>query len=106
MQETETAHVQMTLRRAALFAIGWILVLGGYRGVVSSDRAGSPSHISWRPDADSSICMAAASVTRMSRAAPCTKALSWSFSRLGVEVAEPLQVQSGQFGFAIQSLRI
>lgn len=33
MQETETAHVQMTLRRAALFALGWILVLGGIVGL-------------------------------------------------------------------------
>jgi hypothetical protein len=33
MQETETAHVQMKLRRAARFALGWILVLGGIVGL-------------------------------------------------------------------------
>jgi Putative transmembrane protein (PGPGW) len=33
MQETETAHVQMTLRRAALFALGWVLILGGIVGL-------------------------------------------------------------------------
>ena len=33
MQKTETTHVRMTLRRAALFALGWILVLGGVLGL-------------------------------------------------------------------------
>jgi hypothetical protein len=33
MQKAETAHVRMTLRRAALFALGWILVLGGVLGL-------------------------------------------------------------------------
>ncbi len=34
MQKTETAHAPMTLRRAALFALGWILVLGGIVGLL------------------------------------------------------------------------
>jgi uncharacterized membrane protein YbaN (DUF454 family) len=33
MQKAETTHVRMTLRRAALFALGWILVLGGFLGL-------------------------------------------------------------------------
>lgn len=33
MQETSTANVQMTIRRSALFAFGWALVLGGVVGL-------------------------------------------------------------------------
>jgi LPS O-antigen subunit length determinant protein (WzzB/FepE family) len=32
MQKAETAHVPMKPRRAALFALGWTLVLGGIVG--------------------------------------------------------------------------
>lgn len=34
MQKTETAHVAMTLWRAALFTLGWVLVLGGIAGLL------------------------------------------------------------------------
>lgn len=33
MQETSTANVQMTIRRSALLAFGWALVLGGIVGL-------------------------------------------------------------------------
>lgn len=33
MQKAETTHVWMTLRRAALLALGWILVFGGVLGL-------------------------------------------------------------------------
>jgi Putative transmembrane protein (PGPGW) len=34
MQKAETAHVPMKPRRAALFALGWTLVLGGIVGLL------------------------------------------------------------------------
>jgi hypothetical protein len=33
MQETGAANVQVKIRRSALFALGWVLVLGGFVGL-------------------------------------------------------------------------
>ena len=34
MQKMKTAHVAMTPRRAALFTLGWLLLLGGIVGLL------------------------------------------------------------------------
>jgi hypothetical protein len=79
---------------------------GGHRGVASTGRAGSCSPIGRRCCAQFSIGMARTSARKMSSPVPGWKARCGALSRLGSDVAEPVQVQSGQIGFAIESLKL
>jgi len=88
--------VQLTIRRSAVVALAWVLVLGGF---VGSRRAGSR-----RRSAESSVCVVGANAREISRAGPCTEGRLCVLGRSGWDVAELLQEQCGRF--AIQSMKM
>jgi len=78
----------------------------GHRGVASAGRTGSRAPVSRRCCAQFSIRMPRTSARKMSSAVPGRKARWGAFSRLGWDMAEAVQPQCGQFGSAIEGLKI